>query len=84
MREGTRVVFQPTPESRAFYGYAVPPAGALGAVRLVALGGRCRTCLTGPGGGLVHVGWDDGTFCGVSRLDVRRLRRALGPGRRGP
>jgi len=52
MNEGTRVVFRPMPESRALYGYAVPPAAALGTVRPVALGGR--------------------------------LRRALGPGRRGP
>lgn len=84
MNEGTRVVFEPTPASRALYGYAVPAAGTLGTVTPVAFGLGSRTSLPGPGGGLVYVRWDDGLFCGVSRLDLRRLGRLAGHARRRP
>lgn len=73
MNAGTRVVSQPTPASRALYGYPVPAAGTLGTVTPVSFGRGSRTSLPGPHGGLVYVRWDDGLFCGVPRFDLRRL-----------
>lgn len=72
VREGTRVQFRPTPASLALY--SSPPAvGATGAVTSVPVGGgKRRTSLPGPGGGLVYVKWDDGSFQGVSSIDLVR------------
>ena len=68
-------MFQPTPASRALYSYPVPAAGTHGTVTPVSIGATSRTHLPGPAGGLVYVRWDDGNFCGVSRLDPERVAR---------
>lgn len=72
MREGTKVVFQPSPASRALYSYRVPKAGTHGVVTPVAGPRGPMTRLFGPGGGLVYVQWADGSFVGVSKLDLKR------------
>jgi hypothetical protein len=68
-REGARVVFTPNPASYALYSHA-PDVGARGTVTSVPLGGRRATHLAGPGGGLIYVAWDDGSFQGVSSIDL--------------
>lgn len=76
IREGTRVQFKPTPASLALY-TRPPKSGALGTVKPVNLGGgKHKTSLAGPGGGLVYVKWDDGYFQGVSSLDLVKMPRA--------
>lgn len=77
-REGTRVRFEPIPASYALY--SSPPArGATGSVTTVSFGGGGgrRTHLPGPGGGLVYVKWDDGSFQGVSSIDLVKLSSKL-------
>ena len=72
IKEGTRVEFRPTPASLALY--SDPPSiGALGRVSSVSTGRGKRTSIPGPGGGLVYVKWDDGSFQGVSSLDLVKL-----------
>lgn len=75
VRPGTRVRFAPTPVSLALYSRA-PTQGATGRVTTVPLGGSRRSYLAGPGGGLVYVAWDDGSFQGVSPNDLERVRMA--------
>lgn len=72
VREGTRVFFEPTPVSYALYSKP-PRRGMAGTVTSVSFGGSRRTYLPGPGGGLVYVKWDDGSFQGVSSLDLVKL-----------
>ena len=75
-KEGTRVIFTPNPASYALYSHA-PTPGTRGTVTSVPLGGRHRaTHLAGPGGGLIYVAWDDGSFQGVSKLDLSRAPKA--------
>lgn len=68
-REGTRVRFEATPASLALYS-SPPKRFAEGTVTSVSVGGSKRTSLPGPGGGLLYVRWDDGSFQGVSPLDL--------------
>lgn len=73
VRAGTRVEFRPTPASLMLY--SSPPAvGARGYVTTVFLGGKRRTSISGPGGGLVYVDWDDDSFQGVSSIDLFEVR----------
>lgn len=68
-REGTRVRFEATPASLALY--SSPPKRFLeGTITSVNTGSGRRTSIPGPGGGLVYVKWDDGSFQGVSPLDL--------------
>ena len=68
-REGLRVRFNPNPVSLLMYSRP-PRRGATGSVTTVPLPGGRRTCMKGPGGGLVYVKWDDGSFQGVSPIDL--------------
>lgn len=68
-REGTRVRFEATPASLALYS-SPPKRFSEGTITSVSFGGSRRTSLPGPGGGLVYVRWDDGSFQGVSPLDL--------------
>lgn len=73
-REGTKVVFQPNPASLMMYSgsYGLPPVGATGTVTTVPLPGGRKTCMPGPGGGLVYVRWDDGSTFGVAPRDIAK------------
>ena len=57
--------------------YPDPPRhGERGTVTSIPLGGgRSRTCMKGPGGGLVYVDWDRGGTFGVSSYDIYRVKR---------
>lgn len=82
VRKGTRVQFKPTPASHVLYS-SPPPVGAKGHVTTTHFGGGIeRTSLPGPGGGLVYVQWDDGSFQGVSPLDLVELPDQHGYGAR--
>lgn len=73
--EGMRVRFEPNPVSLLLYTNP-PRKGATGTVFSVPFGGGVRrTCMPGPGGGLVYVKWDDHPQMGVSPIDIERLRR---------
>ena len=73
IREGARVEFRPTPASLMLYS-SPPRRNARGTVTTVPFpGGQRRTSLPGPGGGLVYVKWDDGSFQGVSPIDLFRI-----------
>ena len=73
IREGSRVEFRPTPASYQLYS-SPPRRNARGTVTTVPFpGGQRRTSLPGPGGGLVYVKWDDGSFQGVSPIDLFRI-----------
>jgi len=72
-RKGARVRFNPNPASAMLYSYRVPEKGALGTVTTIWLSGKDRTCLPGPGGGLVYVDWDAGFMVGISRYDLDRV-----------
>lgn len=74
-REGLRVVFNANPASRALYGYRVPRNGEGGRVTTVPVPGGRKTCMRGPGGGLVYVKWDSGFTTGVSSIDLDRAKR---------
>lgn len=51
--------------------YSTPPRiGQAGTVVTVPLPGGRKTCMRGPGGGLVYVRWDDGHTQGVSPRDL--------------
>lgn len=76
VREGTRVRFMPTPASYALYS-SPPTRRAEGVVSRVSFGGSSRTSLPGPGGGLVYVKWDDGSFQGVSPIDLVKVEEDL-------
>jgi hypothetical protein len=70
-RVNTRVRFQPSPASLGLYTHA-PNVGEEGMVRPVAMGGgKKKTFMAGPGGGLLYVEWDQSGFIGVSLYDVR-------------
>jgi len=72
-RGGLRVRFNPNPVSLMLYSKP-PPRGITGRVTTVPLGGgRRATCMKGPGGGLVYVQWDDGSFQGVSPIDLDKV-----------
>lgn len=75
-KEGTRVRFNPTPVSRALYSraYCLPKTGASGVVTSIPTGRGRRTCMPGPGGGLVYVAWDGGCTVGVSSYDVEKVK----------
>jgi hypothetical protein len=73
-REGLRVRFVPNPVSFLLY-RSPPPRGMTGVVTSVPLPGGRKTCMPGPGGGLVYVKWADGDFQGVSPIDLERIRR---------
>lgn len=69
---GTRVVVKASPSSRALYSGGIPKDGTEGTVTPVSFGSHKRTSLPGPGGGLVYVKFDDGTFTGVSPIDLEK------------
>ncbi len=73
-REGTKVRANVNPASALLYspGHA-PSNGMIGTVTTVPLPGGKKTCMNGPGGGLVYVKWSDGRTFGVSRLDVNQI-----------
>lgn len=86
-RAGTRVVIQANPASRMMY-RRLPPDGTAGTVTPVALPGGRATYMPGPGGGLVYVQWDDGTFMGVSPIDLEyevatKVATTIGKGKNG-
>lgn len=75
-REGTRVKYNPNPASAMLdAGRHNLQPGATGSVTTVPLPGGRKTCMAGPGGGLVYVRWDDGSFVGVSRLDLEKAKK---------
>lgn len=76
-REGTKVVFKPNPASAMMYSreYGLPAVGETGAVTTVPLPGGRKTCMPGPGGGLVYVKWANGSTMGVSSYDIERAKR---------
>jgi hypothetical protein len=82
-RDGTRVVFRPTPASRMMYRFA-PADGATGVVVSIPLPGGRGSFLPGPGGGLVYVDWDLYETQGVSPADlevdqvIERAKRVAG------
>jgi hypothetical protein len=74
--EGTRVVFAPSPVSRALYSHA-PSYGSRGVVVSIPLPGKRATYLKGPAGGLLYVEWqgyvsNGSRVCGVSPFDLMR------------
>lgn len=77
VRAGTRVVVRANPAMRMIYltgGVELPIEGTAGTVTAIPTPGGRRTYMGGPGGGLVYVEFDDGTFIGVSphHLDYER------------
>jgi len=69
--KGTRVVMNANPASRMLYGDYAPVDGMAGTVAPVLFpGGKRRTYIPGPGGGMIYVLWDDGTSCGVAPRDL--------------
>lgn len=78
-REGIRVCLRATPAALALYGKGGPRDGECGTVRKVPVGFGRRTCMPGPGGGLVYVDWDRARFEGVFRqhLVAEKSGRAL-------
>lgn len=85
-REGRRVRFAPNPVSHAMYSraYCLPKPGEAGTVTTVPLPGGRKTCMPGPGGGLVYVKWDGGCTVGVAPQDLARGKKGglAGPRRR--
>lgn len=72
-RAGTRVVWTPNPASVLLYSNRseLPEPGELGTIQPMQVPGAGRvTSIPGPGGGLVYVKWDNGSFFGVSRYDI--------------
>jgi len=68
-----RVVFQPNMAS--FMLYDMPPSpGERGVTISIPLPGARRTCMPGPGGGLVFVKWDRRGIFGVAPYDLRRVK----------
>jgi len=70
VKAGTRVVVKANPASRMLYSGGLPEDGSAGTVTPVSLGSTKRTYMPGPGGGLVYVKFDSGTFMGVSPNDL--------------
>lgn len=81
-KEGTRVVFRPSGASLALYSHP-PQVGEAGVVTAVNLGGgKRRTFMPGPGGGLLYVKWDHSHMSnGVSLSDVRPEPSVARPGK---
>ena len=74
--EGLRVQFRPNPVSRMLYSALMPRSGTRGYVTAISLGGHGnRTCIPGPGGGLVYVRFPQGTT-GVAPGDLRFGRKS--------
>ena len=76
-KAGTRVRFAPNPASMALYSrsYCLPKAGEPGEVITIPTGSGRRTCMPGPGGGLVYVRWAGGCVVGVSSYDVEKTAK---------
>lgn len=74
-REGTRVQFNPHPVSRRLYSRPIPYAGEVGTIVTVPIPGGRKTCMRGPGGGLVYVKWPSIGTMGVSSIDLDKVRR---------
>lgn len=53
---------------------ARPVEGATGTIITVPVPGGRKTCMPGPGGGLVYVRWDDGRTFGASRHDLSLVK----------
>jgi hypothetical protein len=77
-REGTRLMFNTNPASRMLYSdnYRLPPAGTIGTVTAVAIGIGKRTCMPGPGGGLIYVDWGEYGIMGVAPRDVTLVSKS--------
>ena len=83
-RVGTKVRAAVNPVSAMMYSPGHGPTdGATGVVTTVPLPGGRKTCLPGPGGGLVYVKWDDGRTFGVSRYDLETTKSKGGLSGRG-
>ena len=72
---GTRVVVDANPVSRMLYSGGLSANGTEGTVTPVSFGGMKRTFMPGPGGGMVYVKFDDGSFMGVSTLDLNKASK---------
>jgi len=72
-RQGTRVVFNPSPGSLVLYRLH-PEPGEEGSVTTMPGFGK-HTYLPGPGGGLLYVNWDEAGTIGVSPNDVDKVGR---------
>ena len=83
---GKAVVFQPNPASYAIYSSRhradLPAAGTRGMVATIPLPGGRKTCMHGPGGGLIYVRWPNGVTVGVSPRDLMSAGSGLGGARR--
>jgi hypothetical protein len=85
---GQRVRFEPNAVSMMLYPQSYhgkfPARGSLGKVTSVAFpGGKRRTSIPGPGGGLVYIAWDHGVTMGMAPADIERASagvRAKNPG----
>lgn len=73
--EGTLVKFTPNPVSMVLYskGHCAEP-GEVGRVVSLPFPGSRRTCMPGPGGGLVYVRWASGCTQGTSRYDLEKVK----------
>lgn len=85
-REGLRVQFNPNPVSMAMYSVnhraQLPRRGAIGTVVTVSVPGGRKTCMRGPGGGLIYVKWGEGHIVGVAEFDLEVARGELNGARR--
>jgi hypothetical protein len=74
-KEGLRVKFVPNPASLMLYSrtYGTPPKGATGSVTSIPVPGGKKTCMPGPGGGLVYVEWDNWGVLSVSSHDIETV-----------
>jgi len=77
-RPGTRVKFQPNPASFMLYSAdhrrRLPDKGGEGTVTTIAGPRGKMHYMSGPGGGLVYVKWDDTGTVGVSPLDIVKVK----------
>jgi len=65
-REGLRVCLRANPAGMMMYTHAGDPrSGDCGETVTVPVPGGRKTCMPGPGGGLVYVRWDSGHVAGV-------------------
>lgn len=76
-REGTRVRFNANPAAMMLYRSGSPSAprhGEEGSVTSIPVGRGSRTCMPGPGGGLVYVDWENAHTQGVFRNHLTNVR----------
>lgn len=73
-REGLRVRFEVNPAARMLYTRGTaPPPGTEGTIVTLPVPGGRRTCMPGPGGGLVYAAWDNWGTTGVFRAHAIRV-----------